>query len=86
MEQPVRLPQQTKKEGFIDYSLVLSEYGGDNNRARKAYFKALYEDLSAGMEIHEKIFGQSILGGDEFIEWVTEEFLKGEKKTVNDHH
>ena len=31
------------------------------------------------MEIHEKIFGQSILGGDEFIEWVTEEFLKGEK-------
>lgn len=68
-----------KKEEFIDYSLVLSEYGGDNNHARKAYFKALYEDLSAGMEIHDKILGQSILGGDEFIEWVTEEFLKGEK-------
>lgn len=68
-----------KKEEFIDYSLVLSEYGGDNNSSRKAYLKALYEDLSAGMEIHDKILGQSILGGDEFIEWVTDEFLKGEK-------
>lgn len=68
-----------KREEFIDYSLVLSEYGGDNNHARKAYFKAIYEDLSAGIEIHDKILGQSILGGDEFIEWVTEEFLKGEK-------
>jgi hypothetical protein len=67
-----------KKEEFIYYSLVLSKYGGDNNRARKAYFKALYEDLAVGMKIHDKILGQSILGGDEFIEWVTEEFLKGE--------
>ena len=68
-----------KKEEFIDYSLVLSEYGGDNNHARKAYCKALYEDLVAGMKIHDKILGQSILGGDEFVEWVTDEFIKGEK-------
>ncbi len=68
-----------KSEGFIDYSLVLSEYGGDNDRARKAYCKALYGDMAAGTKIHDRILGQSILGGDEFIEWVTEEFLKGEK-------
>jgi DNA-directed RNA polymerase specialized sigma subunit len=35
----------------------------------------LCEDLSTDIKIHDKIFGQSILGGDEFIEWVTEEFL-----------
>ena len=31
------------------------------------------------MKIHDKILGQSILGGDEFVEWVTDEFIKGEK-------
>ena len=68
-----------KREEFIDYSLVLSEYGGDNDRARKAYCKALYGDMAAGIKIHDKILVQSILGGDEFIEWVTKEFLKGKK-------
>lgn len=68
-----------KKEEFIDYSLVLSEYGGDNNKARRTYFKALYEDLSVDIKIHDKILGQSILGGDEFVEWVTDKFLKEEK-------
>lgn len=68
-----------KKQGFVDYRLVLSEYGGDTDRARKAYRKALYEDMAAGRMIHNEILGQSIIGGDAFIEWVTERFLSGEK-------
>ena len=29
--------RRKKKEAFIDYSLVLGEYGGDTDKARKAY-------------------------------------------------
>lgn len=68
-----------KREAFIDYRLVLSEHGGDSDHARRSYRKALLADLAAGMKIHDKILGQSILGGDGFIEWVNDRFLKGEK-------
>jgi putative transposase len=68
-----------RKEGFIDYSLVLAEYGGETDRGRQAYRKALYADLVAGVEIKDKILGQSILGSEGFIEWVMERFLTGEK-------
>jgi len=67
-----------KGEGFVQYGLVLSEYGGDTSRARKAYRKALYGDLTAGLAIKDKIVGQSILGGNEFIESIREGFLRGE--------
>lgn len=67
-----------KRERFVEYGLVLSEYGGNTSRARKAYRKALYVDLAAGLAIKDKIVGQSILGGDEFIEWIRERFLRGE--------
>ena len=31
------------------------------------------------MQIQEQVLGQSLLGGEEFIEWVREKFLPGEK-------
>jgi putative transposase len=68
-----------KRVSFVDYQLVLSDYGGDTDRARKAYRKALYEEMSAGTGIHDKVLGQSILGGNEFVESITKRFLKGEK-------
>ncbi len=71
--------QKRKKESMVDYELVLSDYGGDTDRTRKAYRKALYEEMAAGATIHDKVLGQSILGGDDFVESITERFLKGEK-------
>ncbi len=68
-----------KRESIVDYRLVLSDYGGDNDRARKAYRKALYEDMAAGVNIHDNVLGQSILGGEEFVESITDRFLKGKK-------
>ncbi len=68
-----------KRESFVDYRLVLSDYGGDTDRARKAYRKALYEEMATGAGIHDKVLGQSILGGDEFVESITERFLRGQK-------
>ena len=72
-----------KKEPFIGYAMVLDEYGGDTDRARKGYKDALYTELSDGMEIKDKILGQSILGRDEFVKWVRKRFIdKGKSKEL----
>jgi putative transposase len=68
-----------KREEFIDYNLVLADYGGGIFRGRKAYARALYTDLANGLKIDDKIIGQCIFGGSEFLDWITEKFLKGEK-------
>lgn len=66
-----------KREEFIDYEMVLGEYGGDNARGRKIYKNRIYSDIKEGIEIKDKVIGQSILGGEEFVEWIKERFLKG---------
>jgi REP element-mobilizing transposase RayT len=68
-----------KREPFIDYAMVLEEYGGDTKRARKGYIKAIIADITGVIEIKDKILGQSILGTDEFIEWVKEKYVDRQK-------
>lgn len=65
-----------KKQEFIDYSFVLEEYGGDNDQGRTAYKNRIFNELSMKEGIKEDIVGQSILGRDEFIEWVKDTYLK----------
>ena len=64
------------REALIDYSLVLAECGGDNEKGRKGYRKQLVADIAAGLELKGDVFGQSILGGEDFILWVKESFLE----------
>jgi len=66
-----------KTEEFIDYSMVLQEYGGNDIGGRKAYRKRISSDIAKPIEIKDKIIGQSILGSDKFIEWIKETYLKG---------
>jgi REP element-mobilizing transposase RayT len=66
-----------KKESFIEFAVVLGEYGGDTERGRRGYLRALHEDIEGALEIRGKIIGQSILGGEEFVTWVDKTFLKG---------
>jgi putative transposase len=68
-----------KKKHFVEYKLVLADYGGDTDRARKSYRKALIEEMVQGKDIHDQIIGQTILGGEEFISWIKETFLSEEK-------
>ncbi len=70
---------KTRKLDFVEYDCVLAEYGGDNRSGRLRYKKQLPEDLRAGQDIKEKIVGQSILGNDDFIEWVRNTFLESKK-------
>ncbi len=62
------------KASFLEYSLVLADFGGDTDRGRRAYQKRIKEDLSSKLEIKEKVIGQAILGGDRFIKWLKETF------------
>lgn len=69
-----------QQQSMIDYSLVLADYGGDTERGRRAYREQLIADIAEGLDVKGDIFGQSILGGEEFIHWVKETFL-GETET-----
>jgi len=63
-------------ERFIDYGLVLEEYGGDNNKGRQAYMRRLTDDITGSLEVKGDIVVQSILGGEEFIAWVKDNFFE----------
>lgn len=65
-----------RREGMIDYKLVLADYGGDTEKGRKAYQVQLGADISEELDVKSDIFGQSILGGEEFIHWINEKFLE----------
>jgi REP element-mobilizing transposase RayT len=64
-----------KRLSYIDYGMVLGEYGGDTEMAGKKYKDLLYIELSKDVDIKDKIIGQSIIGRAEFIEGVREKFI-----------
>jgi REP element-mobilizing transposase RayT len=68
-----------KKQHFVEYKLVLADYGGDTDKARKSYRKTLIEEMTQGKDIHDQVIGQAVLGGEEFISWLKETFLSEEK-------
>jgi REP element-mobilizing transposase RayT len=61
---------------FVEYATVLAEYGGVTRAGRQRYREQIIEDLSAGLQIKDKIIGQSILGTNGFVDWVRETFLE----------
>jgi REP element-mobilizing transposase RayT/DNA-binding transcriptional ArsR family regulator len=69
---------EDKRLAFIDYSLILAEYGGDTVKGRMNYWREVCRDLASGLEIKEKVVGQSVLGDDGFLKWVKKQFAKGE--------
>lgn len=68
-----------KKLHFVEYKLVLADYGGDTDKARRSYRKALVKEMTQGKDIHDQIIGQTVLGGEEFIGWLKETFLSEAK-------
>jgi putative transposase len=57
---------------WIDYGWLLKAYfGGDNTRGRSRYRSFVYSGLDGELENpFENVVHQSILGTDEFVEWV----------------
>ena len=71
---------KSRQESMTDYTLVLADYGGDTKNGRNAYREQLISDIDESIDVTGDIYGQSILGGDDFINWVKESFL-GEQET-----
>jgi hypothetical protein len=71
---------EKKMESFVDYSLVLSDFGGVNKRGCRAYQKRIQEDLTSDIEFRKKVIGQAVLGRDNFVGWVKKHFLSGVKE------
>jgi hypothetical protein len=69
-----------KRQSMVEYSLVLADFGGANRRGMNSYRKQIAMDIAKELDIREWIFGQSILGGEEFVERVTREFLAGSQE------
>lgn len=68
-----------KKQHFVEYKLVLADYGGDTDKARRSYRKALLSEMAQGKRIHDQVIGQTVLGGEKFIGWLKETFLSEKK-------
>ena len=51
----------------MDYQTILAEYGGYNQIGIDLYRQQLAEDLNTDFSINDKIIGQSICGGKEFV-------------------
>lgn len=68
------------RKEFINYGFLLSQYGGDNGKGRKAYRDFMEEGLREKIESpFKEAVGQVILGRKEFIERIIEKYLKNEK-------
>jgi hypothetical protein len=66
---------KNRMEAMTDYTLVLADYGGDTKNGRTAYGKQLISDIDESIDVKGDIYGQSIFGCEDFINWVKENFL-----------
>ena len=60
----------------VDYDLVLADYGGDHPAGRRAYRRGIWEDLTGEIDLKGNLVGGNVLGGEGFIQWVKEKFIK----------
>ena len=68
-----------KRDKWVEYGVVLQEYGGDNALGRKEYLQQLEAGVTKGIPIQEKVIGQSILGDARFVARIKETFLDSSK-------
>jgi len=74
---------EDKRRPFVNYGLVLAEYGGDNPRGRAHYWREIRRDIAGELQIKDRVIGQSVLGGDGFVRWVKDKCAhKGDKREV----
>ena len=65
-----------KQQTMVDYSLVLADFGGQSIKGLSCYREQILLDIEDGLDLQDEVFGQSILGGYDFIERIKSEFLE----------
>ncbi len=67
---------KAKQQAMVDYSLVLADFGGNNSGGSDRYRKQIIVDIEEDLDVNDEVVGQSILGGEDFIERIKNEFLE----------
>jgi len=68
--------QKGERQEWVNYDLVLSEYGGDNEEGMRNYWNAIRSEIGLpNTSLKREIVGQSLLGSRGFVKWVRENFL-----------
>ncbi|SDL45133.1 REP element-mobilizing transposase RayT [Geoalkalibacter ferrihydriticus] len=62
-----------KRQSMITYALVLAEFGGETHQGRDSYRKQIHSDIAEDLDVQSLVFGQSILGSENFIDKITKE-------------
>lgn len=65
-----------KRWEFVDYALILQDFGGDTPRGRARYKKQIGVDLVDGLPVKDRLVGQSLLGSDDFIQLIKNTYLE----------
>ncbi|MGV1099037.1 transposase [Thiovibrio sp. JS02] len=67
-----------KRWTFVDYPVVLAEFGGDTATGRTKYKKQIAADLAEGLPVKERVVGQTLLGSDDFVQRIKNTYLDAE--------
>ncbi len=59
----------------VCHRLVLEAYGGQNKEGRLAYRRQIFMDIADGLDIKDKVIGQSVIGTESFVRWVKDSFM-----------
>ena len=72
-----------RREPFVTYGMVVSVVGGkDDARGRRKYREFVLSGIAKDMNISywEDVRGQTVLGSEEFVDWIWERFLEGKRQ------
>ncbi len=65
-----------KRWEFVDYGVVLADFGGDSRSGRLRYKQQIVADLAEGLPVRERIVAQSLLGGEDFVQRIKDTYLE----------
>jgi len=66
----------SKRWEFVEYAVVLDDFGGDTRGGRANYKKQIAADLVDGLPVRDRIVAQSLLGGEDFVEKIKATYLE----------
>jgi putative transposase len=64
---------------WVEYEMVLADYGQDRNSAAESYRRHLFEDIKSDLSIKGDIVGQSVLGSESFVARIKQKYLERPK-------
>jgi putative transposase len=64
---------------WVEYEMVLADYGKDRSSAAESYRRHLFEDIKSDLSIKSDVVGQSVLGSESFVVRIKQTYLEQPK-------